>query len=322
MLNKILAATLLAVVVAGPVAAQDAAFPVTLAHEYGETIIETAPARIATIGWMTQDVVLALGHVPVGVPKQEWGGDENNLLPWVTEAVRELGGELPVRYDDTAIPFEEILALAPDVILAPYSALTQDEYTRLSQIAPTVAWTGAAWSGTWQDITLTVGKALGQSADAEALVGATDAKLAEVAAAHPEFAGKTFTIGWADPGKGELGVYVGTDPRVQMIEDLGFKLSDGAAALTSEGFYVPVSFENLSSVDADVLITWQSDQAELDAAMANPVFARFAPVAEQRFVAMLDHGFVMATSAPSVLSIPWSVEKLVPELSAVIAKGN
>jgi iron complex transport system substrate-binding protein len=300
------------------VAAQD--FPVTLTHEYGETTIAAKPERIATIGWMTQDVVLALGQVPVGVPKQEWGGDENMLLPWVTAKVAELGGELPVRYDDTAIPFEEILALDPDLILAPYSALTREEYDRLSQIAPTVAWTGAEWSGTWQDITLTVGKALGQEARAQELVAETDKVLADAATAHPEFAGKTFTIGWGDPGKGEIGIYVGSDPRVQMIEDLGLTLSDGARALTSESFYVPVSLENIDTLDADVLITWQSDQAELDSLMSNEVFARFGPVAEGRFIPMLDRSFVMATSAPSVLSIPWSVEKLVPELARVLAE--
>lgn len=304
-------------VTVAPVYAQD--FPVTLTHEYGETVIAAKPERIATIGWMTQDVVLALGQVPVGVPKQEWGGDENMLLPWVTAKVEELGGELPVRYDDTAIPFEEILALAPDLILAPYSALTKEEYDRLSQIAPTVAWTGAVWSGTWQDITLTVGKALGQTGEAQALVDATDAKLAEAAAAHPEFAGRSFTIGWGDPAKGEIGIYVGSDPRVQMIEDLGLKLSNGARALAADNFYVPISIENIGTLDADVLITWQSDQAELDALLANEVFARFGPVADGNFIAMLDRSFVMATSAPSVLSIPWSVEKLVPELARVLA---
>ena len=314
-----LAATLLgiALVAAAPALAQD--FPVTLTHTYGETVIPAKPERIATIGWMSQDAVLALGQVPVGIPLQAWGGDENGVLPWVATAVAELGGEVPVRYDDTAIPFEEILALEPDLILAPYSALTEEEYNRLSQIAPTVAWTGAVWSGTWQDITLTVGKALGQEARAQELVDATDASLAAIAAAHPEFAGKTFTIGWADPAKSELGVYVGTDPRVQMIEDIGFKLSEGAAAFGNENFYVPVAYEQLENLDADVLITWQADQAELDAALANPVFARFGPVARGNHLAMLDRAFVMATSAPSVLSIPWSMEKLVPELSALLA---
>ncbi len=321
MIRTIIAKTIFALAVLAPLSAvAEDAFPVTITHTYGETVIPAKPVRIATIGWITQDVVLALGTVPVGVPLQEWGGDENKLLPWVTAAVEGLGGELPVRYDDTQIPFEDILAVDPDIILAPYSALTKEEYDRLSQIAPTVAWTGAPWSGTWQDIALTVGKALGQEAEAQVLVDQTQAGLAEIAAAHPEWAGKTFTIGWANPSAGTIGVYVGSDPRVQMIEDLGLVLSDGARALGGDSFYVEVSFEEIDSLDADLLITWQSDQAELDALLANEVFARFKPVAEGRMIAMLDRSFVMATSAPSVLSIPWSMEKLVPELEAKLPK--
>jgi len=318
MKSSVLAALLLGIALAVPALAQD--FPVTIEHTYGKTVIPAKPERIATIGWMSQDVVLALGQVPVGMPLQTWGGDENGVLPWVATAVAQLGGELPARYDDTAIPFEQILSLEPDLILAPYSALTQEEYTRLSQIAPVVAWKDAVWSGTWQDITMTIGKALGQEAEAQQLVDATDARIAELAAEHPEFKGKTFTIGWADPSKSEVGVYIGTDPRVQMIEELGFTLSPGAAALRSDNFYVPVAYENLDTLDADVFITWQSDQAELDAALANPIFARFAPVASGHHLTMLDRAFVMATSAPSVLSIPWSLEKLVPELSALLSK--
>lgn len=314
----ILAAMLVCLGLAGPARAQD--FPVTLSHNFGETTIPARPERIATIGWMSQDVVLALGQVPVGMPLQTWGGDDNGVLPWVAAAVADLGAELPARYDDAAIPFEEILVLEPDLILAPYSALTEQDYNRLSQIAPVVAWKDAVWSGTWQDITLTIGKALGQQARAQELVDATDARIAELAAEHPEFKGKTVTIGWADPATSEVGVYVGTDPRVQLIEALGFTLSDGAAAFGSETFYVPVAYENLYTLDADVFITWQADQAELDAAMANPVFARFAPVAAGRHLAMLDRAFAMATSAPSVLSIPWSLEKLVPQLSALLTE--
>ena len=314
----ILAAMLVCLGLADPALSQD--FPVRLTHNFGETTIPAKPERIATIGWMSQDVVLALGQVPVGMPLQSWGGDENGLLPWVATAVAGLGGELPARYDDTAIPFEEILALEPDLILAPYSALTGQEYERLSQIAPVVAWKDAVWSGSWQDITLTIGKALGQQSRAQELVDATGARIAALAAEHPEFKGKTFTIGWADPASSQVGVYVGTDPRVQMIQDLGLTLSDGAAAFGHENFYVPVAYENLATLDADIFITWQADQAELDAAMANPVFARFPPVADGRHLAMLDRAFVMATSAPSVLSIPWSLEKLVPELSALLAE--
>ena len=295
------------------------AFPVTIAHGLGETIIPAEPQRIVTIGWITQDVVLALGEVPVGIPLQEWGGDENGILPWVADAIAELGGELPTRLNPQQLSYEQILSLRPDLILAPYSDLDAEKYRRLSAIAPTVAWADGPWSGTWQDVTLTVGQALGKAVEAEALVAGVEDKLAAVAQAHPEFSGRSFTFGYADPGSNGLGIYVASDPRVQMLQELGLVLSPGAAALPSDGaFYVPVSFENLGSVDADVLITWHGDQSELDALNANPLFARFAPVASGRHLAVVDRSFAIALSAPSVLSIPWSVDRLVPLLSALL----
>ena len=56
---------------AGP---EEAAFPVTIKHKYGETTIESAPKRVVCIGYTDQDALLALGIVPVGVTY--WFGDE------------------------------------------------------------------------------------------------------------------------------------------------------------------------------------------------------------------------------------------------------
>lgn len=301
-----------------PAQAQDG-FPFTISHGLGNTVIPAEPKRIVTLGWISQDVVLALGQVPVGIPLQEWGGDQDGVLPWVADAVTELGGELPIRLNGQQISYEQILSLRPDLILAPYSDLDAEKYARLSAIAPTIAWSKGPWSGSWQEVTLTVGQALGKTRDAEALVADVEARLAAVKAAHPEFTGRSFTFGYADPGSNGLGIYVASDSRVQMLQELGLVLSPGAAALPSDNaFFVPVSFENLDVVDADVLITWHGDQAELDALNANPLFARFAPVANGHHLAMVDRSFAIALSAPSVLSIPWSVDRLVPLLSEVL----
>ncbi|WIY52525.1 ABC transporter substrate-binding protein [Devosia sp. YIM 151766] len=314
---------LVAASIAVPVLGQDGgAFPVTIPHALGETVIAAAPERILTIGWMTQDVVLALGQVPVAIPYQGWGGDENGVLPWVNDAVAALGGALPARINfDSGLPIEEIAGLEPDLILAPYSDLDQSQYEILSAIAPTLAYAEGPWSGTWQDITLVVGAALGQPDAAAALVAGVGEQLAAIAAEHPEFAGKSFTFGYYEPNSGNVGIYVATDPRVQMLTDLGLEMSPGSAALPiNSGFYVDTSLELLDSMDADVFITWHSSQEELDAFRTNPLVDLFPPVREGRHVGLVDNSFVMATSAPSVLSIPWSIDRLVPELSAVLGR--
>src|SRR5215217_4132768 len=62
-------------------------FPVTIKHAFGETVIPAKPLRIVTWGWATQDAVLALGEVPVGIPHFAYGGDENGALGWDKDAV-------------------------------------------------------------------------------------------------------------------------------------------------------------------------------------------------------------------------------------------
>ena len=46
---------------------EEVTYPITIEHAFGETVIESKPERIATIGWENQDTPLALGVAPVGV---------------------------------------------------------------------------------------------------------------------------------------------------------------------------------------------------------------------------------------------------------------
>ncbi|WIM73441.1 ABC transporter substrate-binding protein [Corynebacterium suedekumii] len=82
--------------------------------------------------------------VPVGMSKATWGDDDGDgVLPWVEDTLAELGADTPVLFDETdAIPFEQIADTRPDVILAAYSGITQDDYDKLSKIAPVVAYPG------------------------------------------------------------------------------------------------------------------------------------------------------------------------------------
>jgi len=301
--------------------AQEGAFPVTLKHVYGETVIEKKPERIVTIGWTTQDAVVALGEVPVAIPEQKWGGNAEGVLPWTADAIAATGKPAPkVINFDTEIPYEDVLAAEPDLILAPYSGVTQEQYDRLSAIAPTVAYAGKPWAGSWQEITRITGQALGKSAEADALIASIDDKLAAAAAAHPEFAGKTFTFGSLWVGEAGMNVYSKTDPRVVMVTQLGLQPSAGVDALPTDTYFTTVSYEKLDTLDADVLISLDEGDEASDALYANELVQRFKPVADGRMLRMKDKSFVMATSAPSPLSIPWMLDRFVPELAAVIQK--
>ena len=52
---------------------------------------------------------------------------------------------------------------------------------------------------------------------------------------------------------------------------------------------------------------------------ANPLIATWAPIASGAYYVMDEQELAWASSQPSVLSIPWSLDVIVPELAAVIA---
>ena len=58
---------------------EDAAFPVSIAHKYGTTKIDTAPKRVVVVGLREQDALLALGVVPVATT--EWYEQSGRDLP-------------------------------------------------------------------------------------------------------------------------------------------------------------------------------------------------------------------------------------------------
>ena len=164
----------------------ETSFPLTIEHAFGETIIESKPDRIAAIGWENQDTPLALGVAPVGVSTANYGlVTENNLHPWTDEAFKELGVDSPVVFDDVdGLDFEAISDTNPDVILASYSGLTQEDYDTLTQIAPVIPYKEAAWQTTWREQTIENAEGMGMKAEGEAKVAEVDALIQEKLAEH------------------------------------------------------------------------------------------------------------------------------------------
>src|SRR3954471_1856282 len=174
----------------GTAGSASAAFPVSLTHTFGETTIEQRPERVVVLGWSAQDTVYALGVTPVGMPAYPYGGGDDGVLPWNDE---DYDPEQTTLLDTAdGPPLEQIAALRPDVILAPYEGFDEGVYQDLSGIAPTVAYPGEPWTTPWREQTRLIGSALGMADEAERLVADTEAQVAEVADGHPEFDGLDF----------------------------------------------------------------------------------------------------------------------------------
>jgi iron complex transport system substrate-binding protein len=288
-------------------------FPVTLKNTFGETTITKKPKRIVTLGWNAQDVVYALGETPVGMPKVTYGPTADGVTAW--DAAKFDKSKTTLLDTGDKYPFEKIAALQPDVILAPYEGFDAATYKTLSDIAPTVAYPGAPWQTTWQDQTLLVGEALGKKADAEKLITGIQDKIKQVAAEHPEFKGKTVTVGSFGA---ENYVYMPGDPRVQILNEMGFKNASGVEALektnTKKEFSLTISKEKVADVDADVLIAYV-DGIGTQKFLADPVYSSLKAVKSGGTYPLQDQQVISGMSAVSVLSVPWVLDKVVPGLS-------
>ena len=284
--------------------AQD--YPVTLEHAWGSTTIQAEPQRIVTWGWGNEDAAIALGVIPVGVPFQSYGGGNDGIQPWIEEALAAAGATPPAVLDNSGEPpFEQIAALEPDLIIAAYSGITQEQYALMSAIAPTVAYSGEAWSTPWQDVTRTVGKALGKAAEAEALVAETTEWLAAEVAKHPELEDITFAS--ANDYDGSMAVYAPLDARMKFLTDLGLTLDPSVAALApaDAAFYYPLSYELFDQLQGDIFVTYFEEQAALDAWLATPQAATYPPIVNGGLAALVGTENVAAVSPPSVLSLRW-----------------
>lgn len=210
--------------------ADSAAFPVTIKHAFGETTIEKAPERVATVGWANHEVPLALGVVPVGMSKTTWGDDDNNgVLPWTEEKLKELGAETPVLFDETdGIPFEQVADTQPDVILASYSGLTQEDYDTLSKIAPVVAYPDVAWATSLEDMIEMNAESIGKKDEGEKLIKDLDAQTEKALDKYPALKDKKvlFTAFGGSTDASKIGFYTTDDPRMGFLAEHGLGTPD------------------------------------------------------------------------------------------------
>lgn len=287
-------------------------YPIKIQHAYGETVIESEPKNIATISWGNHDVPLALGVVPVGVSKANYGkSDENGLLPWTAQKYKELGVEKPVVYDDIdGLDYEAISDSNPDVILAAYSGITQEEYDLLSQIAPVVAYPKNAWQTLWREQITMDATAMGKQAEGEKLVKDLDALIKEKTANYTDLKGKTAVFCYFNPADlGKFYIYLPTDPRAAYLTDLGLSFPESISKLGADSFSIEVSAENIDVLkDADILVAYGND--DLLKALQSDALLGTVPAVKNGAVALIEDGSVLSASCtPSALSIPATIDE-------------
>jgi len=296
---------------------------VTIEHALGEAVITEKPERIVTLGQGSTETAIALGTIPVGIEEYPWGSDDSGYLPWVNEAVTDQGAELPVQFTgSTELDIEAIVELEPDLILAPWSGVTQEQYDILTDIAPTVAYEEEPWVITWQDQIEVIGEAMGQSDEAAALIDDIDEQLAS--AAREEYKDITFSYIY-NTGPGTLGVFFEDEQRVAMVRALGLTVDpvvDELREYEVEGTdSASIGLENADKLaDSDLIFTFYSDEANREEIESQELYQQIPAIERGSVVAPTEQPFVTGSSIINPLTVPWALERFVPLIDEAVAK--
>lgn len=295
---------------------------IAVEHAFGTSYVPESPERVATVAWSNHEVPLALGVVPVGMAKAGFGGVD--VLPWTQEALDELGAETPVLFDETdGIDFEAVADTEPDVILAGYSGLSQEDYDTLSEIAPVVAYPEAAWSTSWRELIEINSLGMGMAEEGEALIAEIEQTIADRVAEHPELeglsAGFITHVDVADLS--QVSYYTTQDSRVSFFEELGFEQPAGIAAASAETdeFALSQSAEQADFFDdVDIIVTYGADL--LDVLKADPLLSQI-PAVQNEAVVLLDGSTPLGAAAtPTPLAITWALDDYLGLFSEAAAK--
>lgn len=303
------------------------AYPILIEHAYGETAIDEEPERVVSIGWGNQDVPLALGVAPVGTSMANFGAvGEDGLLPWTSKAYKDLGVTDPNVFSDLdGLNYEAIADSDPDVILATYSGITEDEYNTLSQIAPVIAFPEVAWQTYWREQAIVSAKAIGMEEEGIELVNETDALIEEKLNNYPDLEGKNAVFTWINPADtSSFYVYFTSDPRAAYLTDLGLGFPESVLDITGEeatlSFAAAISAENADKLaDVDIIVTY-GDESMLELLQADPLLSSIPAIRDGAVVFLPNESELAAACNPTVLSIPYSIDAYLEMLNEAATK--
>lgn len=281
----------------------------TVATKFGKVKTPAKPKRVVALGWGDAETALALGVQPVG--QSDWlafGGDGTG--PWA----KGLYKKSPKKIGTLEPEYEKIAALKPDLILDTKSSGSQERYDTLKKIAPTVGVPkgGDQYKVSWEKQTRMVAQALGREDKGKSLIAKTERAFDRAREEHPEFKGKTITVG-SRTGS-EYGAYVRGGGRVDFVERLGFKNNPAVEAKAGKAFSVPVSREKLDMLDADLTVM-SPIGVSAKKISGDELYKAIPSVKDGRSVVFDDTNLSSAFATDSVLSVTYALKKVVPLFS-------
>ena len=288
---------------------------VTIKHVFGETVLSAPPTRVVSAGLTEQDDLLAVGIVPIAVTT--WFGEQPfGVWPWAQPG---LGDATPALLNlDNGIQLDPIARLKPDLIVAVNAGLDVDTYTKLSEIAPTIAQSGGdAFFEPWKDQAAAVAAAVFKKDEMSRLIEGVDEKFAAVAQANPSFRDRTAVL--LDGRIAGDSVTATVDGwRTDFLTAMGLAVPESIKALPANGGLATISRAELSAAvdSADVLIWCTDSDAEQSALLGDPSIAGLRATAMKRSI------FTPAELAAAIAyASPLSYPLVADQLPALLAQA-
>ena len=289
------------------------AFPVTFEQMTGPVTVSEKPVRVVTLGYTDTDVANALGAEIVAAVASPFGDDGVNPY-W---AATPLSAE--VASLDVQTPNLEVIAAAdPDIILAMGASPSAIElYDELSQIAPMITPTTGPLLDSAEDVTITIGRALGESEAAAQLLADADQAIDDFVAANPQLAGKTAVFA---PREGtNTAIFIDESAAsVALLRQLGLEAPDEVTSLSGDRIFGAtfISDEQIAVIDsADIAIVGLYTDEAREAFLAMPTVASLSVASEGRLIP-IDRTLGAALQTPNPVSVHYLLSELGPRIAA------
>ncbi|KUO05282.1 iron-siderophore ABC transporter substrate-binding protein [Streptomyces caeruleatus] len=288
------------------------AFPVSIKHKFGTTKIAKAPERIVVIGnGGTDDIdaLYALGVTPVAVSKDALSKD--GVYPWLKDRIDT--GKTELLDTLTAVDYEKVASLQPDLILATSDFTLDKDYKKLAAVAPTIGYETAWGQQTWQEHVQVVAQAVGKEERGAQVIKETEDSIAAVQEKHPKLRGKTYSLSIGNTPAKIFTIASEDDFAAKLMSQVGMGLTPSVKNIkTVNGSPTgELSFEQLDKLDADLVVIAFTTPDLKKAFESSDLVKNMAAVKDDRYV-VTDVATISQLRSPSALGIPWALNNLEP----------
>lgn len=230
-------------------------------HEMGETEVCGQPQKVAALSPHILDSMLALGVQPVAYAETEdlkiqTYDKPQEQIPYIGKWVKTQ----PIGLGDRKSPSLEKLTLVQPNLILGEKWLHKDEYSLLTQIAPTILFSDRQADGQqlWQQDITKIAKALGKQTQAKELLAAFDRQIAQVRAALKPVLQKYPRVLLIESN---LNTYLASRPEStsgRLLHEIGFKIVHPPGTQGD----AEISWEILPQIETDLIVVlfWSDDR--------------------------------------------------------------